>query len=150
VRDGPDFYSCFVSHSSKDRRFCDRLHLDLQAKAVRVWYFPENAQWGANVWAEIDRNIKVYDKVIVVCSKHSLKSGPVLREIERALNREDHTQKNILFPLTLDTYVFDGWEHERKADVVRKVVGDFSGWDRDPAKYRKALDKLLKGLRAES
>jgi hypothetical protein len=41
-------------------------------------------------------------------------------------------------------------EHERKADVLRKVVGDFTGWDKDVAKYDKAFEKLLKGLQAES
>ncbi len=143
-----NFYSCFISHSAKDQGFCDRLYTDLQAKGVRVWYFPEDAKWGETVWGEIDRSIKVYDKLIVVCSENSLRSGPVNREIERALNREDKEGKNILFPITLDRYVFDTWEHERKADVLRKVVGDFSGWDKDAAKYDKAFDKLLKGLQA--
>ncbi len=30
------------------------------------------------------------------------------------------------------------------------LVGDFSGWDTDGAKYDKAFDKLLKELQAES
>jgi hypothetical protein len=47
-------------------------------------------------------------------------------------------------------YLFDKWEHERKPDVLRKVVGDFSGWDKDAVKYDKAFDKLLKGLQAEN
>ena len=145
-----DFYSCFISHSSKDTRFCDRLNADLQAKGVRTWYFPEDARWGETVWGQIDRGIKIYDKLIVVCSQTSLKSGPVQREIARALNREDKEHKSILFPIRIDNYVFDEWEHERKADVLRKVFGDFCGWDKDPAKYDKAFDKLLKGLQAES
>jgi hypothetical protein len=37
---------------------------------------------------------------------------------------------------------------ERKADVARKVLGDFSGGDKDATKYDKAFDKLLKGLQA--
>ncbi len=143
-----EFYSCFISHSAKDKRFCERLYADLQAKGVRVWYFPEDAKWGETVWGEIDRGIKVYDKLIVVLSENSLQSGPVNREIERALNREDKEGKGILFPIRIDDYIFDTWEHERKADVVRKVVGDFSGWDKDAAKYEKAFDKLLKGLQA--
>jgi hypothetical protein len=145
-----EFYSCFISHSAKDKRFCERLHADLQAKGVRVWYFPEDAKWGEPVWGEIDRSIKVYDKLVVVCSENSLQSGPVNREIERALVREDKEGKGILFPIRIDDYIFDTWEHERKADVVRKVVGDFSGWDKDAAKYDKAFEKLLKGLQAES
>jgi len=145
-----EFYSCFISHSAQDRRFCERLYADLQAKGVRVWYFPEDAKWGETVWGEIDRSIKVYDKLVVVCSENSLQSSPVNREIERALNREDKESKNILFPIRIDDYVFDKWEHERKADVLEKVVGDFSGWDKDAVKYDKAFDKLLKGLQAES
>jgi len=145
-----DFYSCFISHSAKDKRFCERLYADLQAKGVRVWYFPEDAKWGEPVWGEIDRSIKVYDKLVVVCSENSLQSGPVNREIERALNREDKESKGILFPIRIDDYFLDTWEHERKADVLRKVVGDFSGWDKDAAKHDKAFERLLKGLQAES
>jgi len=74
----------------------------------------------------------------------------VQREIERALTREDKEGKGILFPIRIDDYIFDHWEHERKADVLRKVVGDFSGWDKDAAKYEKAFEGLLKGLQAES
>lgn len=142
------FYSCFISHSSKDKRFCERLYADLQAKSVRTWYFPEDAKWGESVWGEIDRSIKIYDKLVVVCSKNSLTSGPVLREIERALNREDREGKNILFPITIDDYIFKEWEHPRKADVLAKVVGDFRGWNRSVTKYDAAFKKLLKALQA--
>jgi hypothetical protein len=61
---------------------------------------------------------------------------------------KDKQGKSFLFPVRLDDCVFDKWEHERKADVLRKVVGDFSDWDEDAAKYEKAFDKLLKGLQA--
>ena len=144
------FYSCFISHSSKDKRICERLYADLQANAVRVWYFPEDAKWGEPVWGEIDRSIKIYDKLIVVCSKNSLTSGPVLREIERALNREDKEGKNVLFPITIDRYIFEEWEHPRKDDVIAKVVGtDFVGWNRNADKHDKAFKKLLKTLKAD-
>jgi hypothetical protein len=32
------FYSCFLSYSSKNRDFAERLYADLQAKSVRCWY----------------------------------------------------------------------------------------------------------------
>jgi hypothetical protein len=143
-----DFYSCFISHSAHDKKFCERLHADLQAKGVRTWYFPEDAKWGETVWGEIDRSIKIYDKLVVVLSEHSLQSENVLREIKRSLNREANEHKNILFPIRIDDYVFAKWKHERKADVVDKVVGDFSGWDKDAAKYDQAFEKLLRGLQA--
>src|SRR4051794_25977363 len=34
------FYSCFISYSSRDEKFADRLHADLQAKGVRCWFAP--------------------------------------------------------------------------------------------------------------
>jgi hypothetical protein len=118
----------------------------MQAKGLRVWYFPEDAKWGETVWGEIDRSIKTYDKLVVVCSKDSLQSGPVLREINRALNREDLEHKNILFPISIDNYIFDAWEHERKGDVLAKVVGDFTGSKSSDDKYHAAFEKLLKAL----
>jgi len=143
------FFSAFISFSAKDKSFCDRLYADLRARGIRIWYFPEDAKWGESLWGEIDRSIKVYDKLIVVCSKHSLKSGPVLHEIDRALNREDREGKNVLFPIRIDDYIFDSWQHERKEDVLRKVVGDFKGWNRSATKYQAAFAKLLRALQAD-
>jgi hypothetical protein len=34
------FYSCFISYSSQDQAFAERLHADLQAKSVRCWFAP--------------------------------------------------------------------------------------------------------------
>ncbi len=143
-----EFYSCFVSHSAKDQEFCDRLYADLQTKSVRCWYFPEDATWGKSVWGEIDRAVKVYDKLVVVCSEYSLNSGPVIREIERALQREDREKREILFPIRIDDYLFDKWDHPRKADVIAKVVGDFRDW-KDHEQYKKNFPKLLKALNSK-
>ena len=101
------------------------------------------------MWGEIDRGIRVYDKLVVVCSQDSLQSPAVLREIERALQREDREKKNVLFPIRIDDYIFDGWEHERKADLIKKVIGDFRQW-KDPVAYAKALERLLRDLKSET
>jgi hypothetical protein len=143
------YYSCVVCYSDEDRDFSDRLYADLRTNGVRAWYFRKDARWGEPTWGEIDRSIKDYDKVVVICSENSLQSGPVLREIERALQREDREGKNILLPIRIDDYIFDRWEHPRKADVVSKVVGDFRGWEQDADKYEAAFTKLLEALEAE-
>ena len=70
--------------------------------------------------------IRHYDKLVVICSKHSLESPPVIREIERALQKEDREHRNVLFPIRIDDYLFDEWDHPRKADVVSKVVRGLS------------------------
>lgn len=129
---------------STNYRYADLCHHE-----VPGWYFPEDATWGKSAWGEIDSGIKLYDKLVVVCSEHSLQSGPVQREIERALQREDREGKHVLFPIRLDNYLFEYWEHERKADVLTKVVGDFRGWNRSATGYDTAFQKFPKALQAQ-
>jgi hypothetical protein len=133
------------SYSAQDDDFAQRLYADLQAKNVRCWKFHENAKWGEPVWGEIDTAIRYYDKLVVICSRHSLQSPPVIREIERALQKEDREHRNVLFPMRIDDYLFDEWEHPRKADVVSKVIGDFRGWE-NLATYAKAFPRFLDAL----
>lgn len=137
-----EFYSCFISYSTKDEFFAKSLYHDLLTRDIRCWLFEEDAKWGEKVWAEIDKSIKVHDKVIVICSVNSLQSEAVCREIERALQREDREKRNVLFPVRIDNYIFDGWEHPRKADVVAKVIGDFC----DPSVYQRSLTRLVDNL----
>jgi hypothetical protein len=140
-----EFYSCFISYSGMDEFFAKNLYMDLRIRDVRCWLFAEDAKWGEKVWSEIDKSIRLHDKVVVICSVNSLQSEPVCREIERALQREDKEKRDVLFPVRIDNYIFDGWEHHRKADVVSKVVGDFS----DPRQYQKSLNKLIDNLNKE-
>lgn len=102
---------------------------------------------------EIDQAVRLHDKLVVLCSEDSLKSMPVIREIERALQREDALYRKgeepeVLFPIRLDGYIFNGWEHARKADVLTKTVGDFTNW-KDHEKYQSSFDRLLKSLRPD-
>lgn len=138
-------HSCFISCSEKDAEFAGRLYSDLKRQGIRCWWFRESAEWGEPVWREIDKSINRYDRVIVVCSENSLQSGPVIREIERTLQREDAEKKGILCPIRTDDYIFNAWVHERKADVISKVVGDFRDW-RNRNKYRIAYKKLYAAL----
>ena len=43
-----EFYSCFISYSSKDQDFAERLHADLRAKGVRCWFAPKTFRVAAN------------------------------------------------------------------------------------------------------
>ena len=138
-------YSSLANNRTKDDDFAQRLYADLQAKKVWCWKFDENARWGEPVWGEIDTAIRHYDRLLVMCSEHSLQSAPVIREIERALQKEDREHKNVLFPIRIDDYLLDAWQHPRKADVVSEVIGDFRAW-RDLAPYSQAFPCFLKAL----
>ena len=97
------------------------------------------------MWGEIDAAIRHYDKLVVICSQHSLQSPPVIREIERALQKEDREHTNVLFPVRIDDYLLGDWDHPHKADVVSKAIGDFRGWE-NHATYTKAFPRFLDAL----
>jgi hypothetical protein len=140
-------YSCFISHSVQDKEFCDRLCGDLRNLGINYWYFPESAIWGRSIWDEIDRAIEKADRVILVCSKSSLESVPVLREIKRALVREDREHRSILFPIQIDGFIFSlFFTSPLKSDIMDKIVGDFSDWRHDETKYNAAFGRLVQAL----
>lgn len=144
------FYKCFISFTETDDAFVEKLYNDLIARGVNCWRWKENARWGANLMRSIDQAIQAFDKVMVVCSEQSLQAPVVLREIERALQKEDELTRqgkdsDVLFPVRLDDYVLNEWDHHRKADVNEKYIGDFRQW-RDPAKYSEGLDRLIRDL----
>jgi hypothetical protein len=146
------FYKCFISFTEADDLFSERLYNDLQGKSVRCWRWKEDAKWGKTLMRSIDEAVRLYDKLIVICSEQSLNSPAVIREIERALQKEDDLARQgkeaeVLFPIRLDDYLFTEWDHHRKADVIAKNVGDFRNLN-EPEQYKKAFDRLLRDLKA--
>jgi hypothetical protein len=143
------FYSCFISYSSKDQEFAERLHADLQAKGVRVWFAPHDMKIGARIRPTIDESIRVYDKLLLVLSEHSVSSQWVEQEVETALRKERQAGGTVLFPVRLDDSVFaisEGWPALLKDT---RHVGDFTEWKGHDS-YQKAFDRLLRDLRAEA
>ena len=69
-----DFYSCFISYSSKDASFAERLHADLQQKGVRCWFAPEDLKICDKFRPRIDESIRIYDKLVVILSEESIRS----------------------------------------------------------------------------
>ncbi len=152
------FFTCFISYGGEDGEFADRLYRDLRKRGLSCWKYDVDALVGRPVWANIDEALRLHDKTIVICSQSSLQRPGVQREIERALQREDELisrqstephakiDTDVLFPVRLDDYVFDAWEHPRKPDMIAKNIGDFRGWDEDDANYQRGLDQLLRAL----
>ena len=44
VRRAVEFYSYFISYSTKDQEFAQRLNADRQSKGVRCWFAPHDIQ----------------------------------------------------------------------------------------------------------
>jgi len=152
TRDALQFYKCFISFAEPDDEFSERLYGDLQKAGVRCWRWKEDARWGEPIMRAIDEAIRIHDKVIIICGEHSLNSPPVIRELERALQKEDDLARrnepsDVLLPVRLDDYVLDGWQHHRKADVTAKYIGDFRHWQ-EVDHYSAAIERLIRDLGA--
>lgn len=61
-----EFYSCFISYSTNDQAFSDRLYADLQANGVRCWFAQHNIQGGRKIHEQIDEAIRVYDRLLLI------------------------------------------------------------------------------------
>lgn len=147
------FYSCFISYSHENKSFARRLHDALQSEGIRCWLDEHQLLPGDEVHEVVNKAIRLWDKVLLCCSKDSLTSWWVDNEISSAISKERRLMKErkekvlVLIPLDLDGYVFSEWKSEKKTTVLQRLVGDFKGWDRDNAKFELEFQKLRKALR---
>jgi hypothetical protein len=144
-----EYYSCFISYSSKDETFAKRLYADLQSSNVRCWFAPEDLKWGEHIRKGIDEAIQMHDKLLLILSKHSVASGWVEREVKTALARERKEKRTVLFPVRVDRAVFDSpfeWATEIRHE---RNIGNFTGW-KNYDDYEKAFTRLLRDLKSEA
>ena len=144
-----EYYTCFISYSSKDEAFARRLYADLQSHNVRCWFAPEDLKWGERIRIGIDEAIRMHDKLLLILSKHSVASGWVEREVKTALTGEKREKRTVLFPVRVDKAVFDcpfEWATEIRHE---RNIGDFIRW-KQHEDYQKAFDHLLRDLKAEA
>jgi len=144
-----DYYSCFISYSSKDDALARRLHVDLQSKKIRCWFAPEDLKIGDKIRTGIDEAIRFHDKLLLILSKSSVASGWVEREVKTALAKERKEKRTVLFPIRVDQAVFESpfdWATEIRHE---RNIGDFTRW-KNHDDYQKAFTRLLRDLKAEA
>jgi hypothetical protein len=139
-------YSCFISYSSKDRAFAERLHADLQNKGVRCWFAPHDMPIGAKIIDAIDEAIRLRDKVLLILSKGAIASDWVEGEVTRALDEERARKEVVLFPVRLDDAVMqtsEGWARLLRS---QRNIGDFTRW-KEHDSYQRSFERLMRDLR---
>jgi hypothetical protein len=150
------FYSCFISYSTADEDFCRRLHRRLQDAGLRVWFAPHDIQGGRKIHEQIDQAIRVYDKLLLVLSPHSMQSPWVEFEIRRARRREVAEQRRLLFPVRLIEYdAIKRWEcfdadtaRDLATEIREYYITDFTAW-KDHDAFEAAVTRLLHDLKTE-
>jgi len=116
---------------------------------------------GGDFWRnQINKAIKMHDKLIVVCSREALFRKEVVEEIIEAIEAEREAEAQKLFPVRLDDFLFTKEAEElayqilpsrqRREDWLTYLrnyqVPDFSNW-KDFDTFQREFEKLLNALK---
>jgi len=152
-----EFYSCFISYSHADKLFARRVHDTLQGKGIRCWLDEKQMNPGDDIYMEVDRGIKLWDKLLLCCSKSALtEKWWVDMEINKAFQKERDLMKErgqkvlTLIPLDLDGHLFKPEYQGGKADEIRsRIVADFTDWEHDNRIFEQEIERVIKALRTD-
>jgi len=148
------FYSCFVSHSSKDHNFAEQLYADLQDNGVPCWFAPHKIQPGKRLHDQSDHAIRLYDRLLLILSDNSMKSEWVKTEIAYGRRKEINEGRQVLFPISLVPFSqIKDWkclESDTGTDLSREIrqyyILDFSNW-KERRSYERTLEHLVEALK---
>ena len=150
------YYSCFISYSHEDKKFAQRLHDQLQGRGIRCWLDEHQVLPGDDIYEQVDRGIRLWDKVLLCCSQSSLTSWWVDSEIDKAFRKEQQLMKDrkekvwALIPLNLDNHLFCGdWSRGMADQVKSRLAANFEGWESSNDVFEDAFEKLVKALQTE-
>jgi uncharacterized protein YjbI with pentapeptide repeats len=151
-------YSCFISYSHKDKPFAKRLFDTLQGRNIRCWLDEKRMATADDKYEQgaADRTLRIWDKILLCCSKDSLSSGWVDGEIEAAFEKEEKLMKErgqktaVLIPLDLDGHLRTGKWQGNKAGLMRsRMVADFRGWNRNHERFESEVGRVILALRID-
>jgi hypothetical protein len=122
--------SVFVSYSSKDRNFVERLATDLRSRGLYVWFDQWELKVGDSLIEKINAGIASQDYLVVVLSKTSVRSQWVMKELNAALMRELKERRVVVLPILIE-------DCDIPPLLSEKVYADFRG------DYSVGLNRLL-------
>jgi hypothetical protein len=143
-----DVCTCFISYSTKNEEFAEGLYAELEKRAVRCWFAPEDLKIGERFQERIEESILRCEKLLVVLSTESVNSQWVEREVQAAFEKERRQSTTVLLPVRLDDAIMD-CPHAWAADIRRtRQIGDFRKW-MEYDSFQKSLGRLIRDLTAQ-
>ncbi len=136
----------FISYSSVDEEFADKLYTDLTEVGIDCWFAPHDLTIGDDIKETITEEIIKRKGVVLILSRNSIDSEWVELEVNQAMKLERETGEKVFYPVRIDDAVFDpgsGWYKS----IRRKHIGDFRKWINE-ANYIHTLNSLIKAMQS--
>jgi hypothetical protein len=128
-----DSISPFISYSSQDNAFAERLANDLKAKNLGVWFDKWEIRVGDSLMQRIGQGIRENDYLIVVLSPDSVASEWVKKELAEAMQREIAEKRVVVLPILYR-------QCQRPPFLTDKKYADFT------KSYETGFQELVRGL----
>lgn len=150
--------ACLISHTMAEAPFAEWLADELMQREVKCQRFYVGLRPAAGL-PDIRETLGFYDKIVLVCSRSSIRERGPCPEITQTIRRERQAGTQKLFPVRLDGYhqigaaarlgdqrVADGiWEENWVRYLAGFEIPDFSGWSQAFLE-RPPIDVLIRSL----
>ena len=145
-----------ISCANEDIAFARRLEDNLRDQGVRTWVFAEGFRGNPLVdrrassgEEEVERWVRHYDRLIVVCSAASLDSETVRNDITAAQEFENTNDRWTMFLVDADGVMEAGRVRAARLLKEEHRVFDLAGQSEGSDGYTEALAGLIENLRDE-
>lgn len=153
--------SVFISYSFKDKVFANKLNESLRGKGVLTFLWEKDAPGGRPLKRIMIDNVKKFDRLLFIASSNSIKSQACQFELSEGRKKQDINWTTILFPIHIDTFLFDLEKdnikpREKKDEYWSNIIElreinslDFSNFNKDifdNKEFEKSVSKLRDNL----
>lgn len=146
------YQSVFISYSTKDQEFAEKLYNALTKQGIQCWYAPHEMRGGRTIREQVVQGIRSRERLLLILSESSMCSEWVHYEIAQAKTKERKENRRVLFPISLvPCEKIKQWELEddETPDLAKEIrkyyIPDFSHW-RDDKAFEIELGKLIEAL----
>jgi uncharacterized protein YjbI with pentapeptide repeats len=144
----------FISCLSSDLPFVQNLQADLRARGIRCWIFADNTRGNPLVdrkstsdQEEVERWVRNYDKLVVVCSQAGLENETVRKDITEAQALQKSRDQWLLYLVAPDNTMIQPRSRVARELCDQHLVFDLRGRDSNPEVYSGELTRLADNLK---
>jgi uncharacterized protein YjbI with pentapeptide repeats len=143
-----------ISCAEADVPFAEGLRDNLRSQGIRSWVFAENFRGNALVdrrstseEEEIERWVRHYDKLIVVCSQAGLDCEAVRTDMTQAIGLQQSKDQWLVYLADPDGTLDNPTARSSRNLTYEHVIFDLRGQDGNTAEYQERLSKLSENLK---